>query len=209
MRETRARTIAELLINIGAIVTRPENPFVFTSGMKSPIYCDNRLIISFPKERAIVLNSLYKLIRETLGTSWDIVAGVATAGIPFAAWVAAEFDKPMVYVRETQKEHGKQLQIEGKVQEGQVAIVIEDLITTGKSAISAVETLRASNVRCDSCFAIFDYQFSKSAESFRANRIQPFALTNFSALLETLQSRKMVRNHEVEAIIQWHLQANQ
>jgi len=200
----RSKDVARLLIDTGAVIVRPEQPFVFASGMVSPIYCDNRILISLPKERGILLKHLYGLINDVAGMSWDVVAGVATSGIPFAAWVAMEYGKPMVYVREAAKDHGKKLNVEGIAREGQVSILIEDLITTGKSALSAVHALRACGVTCDNCFAIFNYEFARAQEAFAAQGVHLSTLTGFSALVEVLKERKALQDHELRAVVEWH-----
>lgn len=200
--------VADLLVEIGGVGIRPSEPFTFASGLISPIYCDNRLFLSRPGQRAAMLQQLYALIEQTLGTSWDVVAGVATAGIPWAAWVAVHFDKPMVYIRPAEKDHGKRNRIEGDAPQGSNAIVVEDLVTTGGSALSAVEALREAGLVCQHCVSLFDYGFAAAAHRFEADQVTLTALTNIDGLLDALRRRNVASDQDVEAVKAWHAQVN-
>ena len=204
MPESASPNPARLLLEIGAIGIEEGEPFTFASGLPSPMYCDNRLFLSRPAERKEVLGRLYALIEDVAGDEWDAVAGVASAGIPFAAWVAEHFDKPMVYVRPAEKDHGKKRQVEGGLPPGKRVILVEDLVTTGGSAIAAVSALRAAGYICTYCLSIFDYGFASASQSFRDEKIEQRTLTDFDQLLAALLERGQTSNAEVERVRKWH-----
>lgn len=201
-------TVADLLVDIGGVGIRPGEPFVFASGLRSPIYCDNRLFLSRPSERTAMLAQFYTLIDKAAGGDWDAVAGVATSGIPFAAWVAAHFGKPMVYVRAAEKEHGKRHRIEGDLPPGTRVILIEDLITTGGSALSAIAALRESGLVCDACFSLFDYGFRSAAEAFQSQGVHRETLTGIEHLLTALRARNLASEEDVAQVQRWHREVN-
>ncbi|MBT3463982.1 orotate phosphoribosyltransferase [archaeon] len=153
--------IAEILLTLKAVKIQPNNPFTFTSGLISPIYIDNRLVISFPEERKKIVKQFIEIIKSQ-NLEFDVVAGVATAGIHWAAWLAAYFDKPMIYIRGKVKSHGRQNQIEGLLKHGQKVLVIEDHISTGGSSVAAVNTVREVGGKVTECLAITTYEFVKA-----------------------------------------------
>ncbi|MDP6642365.1 MAG: orotate phosphoribosyltransferase [Candidatus Nanoarchaeia archaeon] len=155
--------VAEILLNTKAVTLRPSNPYEFVSGILSPIYCDNRLLMSHVKEREEVSHLFVELIQ---GHETDILAGTESAGIPWAAWVSNEIEKPIIYVRKKTKDHGKENLIEGLLTEGQKVAVIEDLISTGGSSMNAVNAVRQAGGNVDLCYAIFTYEFDKSKRLF-------------------------------------------
>src|SRR4051812_253722 len=173
--------IAEKLLEINAVALRPQDPFTWTSGLRSPIYCDNRLTLSYPEVRREIARGLEKLIGEHFPET-EVIAGTATAGIPHAAWVSERMNLPMCYVRSKAKGHGKGNQIEGKVEKGQKVVVIEDLISTGGSVINAVEALRAAGCEVLGAVSIFTYELEKGKELLEAAGIKTVALTDFSTL---------------------------
>jgi orotate phosphoribosyltransferase len=199
--------VAELLIDIGAVGVEDGEPFTFASGLTSPMYCDNRLFLSHPGERRALLDRLCALITDKAGADWDAVAGVASAGIPFAAWVADRFDKPMVYIRPAQKDHGRQRQVEGGLSSGRV-ILVEDLITTGGSALHAIVALRDEGLDCSRCFSIFDYGFSVSASLFRENGVDHYTLTHFDDLLPVMRAKSKLNEADLERVRGWHDRAD-
>jgi orotate phosphoribosyltransferase len=199
--------VAELLVEIGAVGVEDGEPFTFASGLTSPMYCDNRLFLSHPTERRALIDDLCGLISENAGTNWDGVAGVASSGIPFAAWIAERFDKPMVYIRPAQKDHGRQRQVEGGLGAGSV-ILIEDLITTGGSALHAVSALRNEGLECHRCFSIFDYGFSASARQFQRNSVAHFTQTRFDDVLPVLFAKGKVRATDLDRLRKWHERAD-
>lgn len=180
-----SREMAGLLLRLGAVSIDVEQPFRYASGIVSPIYCDNRLIISHPAERGQVVDRLVERLDAEVGrAAFDVVAGTATAGIPWAAWVADRLGKPMIYVRSTPKEHGKGQRIEGHLPPGQRTVVVEDLVTTGGSSLSTVEAIREAGGSVEACLAIFTYELPMARQSFEARGVRLLALTGLSALLE-------------------------
>lgn len=161
-----AEQIAKHLLDIQAVILRPDDPFTWSSGLRAPIYCDNRLTLAYPNIRKTIAHSFVELIEQRYGNV-DVIAGTATAGIPHAAWVSDALNLPMVYVRGSAKSHGKQQQIEGKVQPGQKAVVIEDLISTGGSVLTAVKALQDAGVDVVGVAAIFTYQLQQSEKQFK------------------------------------------
>lgn len=175
--------IAKALLNINAVALSLNPPFTWVSGIRSPIYCDNRLLISHPTERNLVVNRFVKEIRS-MGREPDCIAGTATSGIPFAAWVADRMNLPMCYVRAEKKAHGKGKAIEGDVREGQKVLVIEDLISTGKSSVAVVRNLLEAGLEVTGVVAIFSYELEKAEENFNGVNIIPIPLETISSLLE-------------------------
>lgn len=179
------REVARLLLDVGAVAIDLEHPFRYTSGILSPIYCDNRMLISFPAERRRIVAWLAERLEATLGrTGVDVIAGTATAGIPYAAWLAERLDLPMVYVRAAAKEHGRRQRVEGRLNPGQRVVVVEDLVTTGGSSLSTVEGVEEAGGKVVGCLAIFSYELPRSAEAFEARGIPLLPLTGLSTLLE-------------------------
>jgi len=196
--------IAKLLLNIKAVNLNVKEPFRYTSGILSPIYCDNRLIISYPLQREQVINAFLATI-ESQQLQFDVVAGTATAGIPHAAWIADRLSKPMVYVRSKAKGHGKQNQIEGKIEPGQTALVIEDLISTGGSAINAATALRENGARVHDCLAIFSYDMKSAIEQFTKEAVNLHTLCNFSTLIDIATESGTINHDERDKALQWSL----
>lgn len=199
----QAQEIAKLLLEIKAVSLNVKEPFRYTSGIISPIYTDNRLIISFPEKRKIIINAFVDLIKAK-NLLFDVVAGTATAGIPHAALIANALEKPMVYVRGKAKEHGKQNQIEGRLEKNQRAIVVEDLISTGKSSIAAAEALREAGGIVEDCIAIFTYELPQATQGFSDAKVHCHALTNFSTLLETAEKLGYINSDELEEAQNWN-----
>ncbi|MBX6394472.1 MAG: orotate phosphoribosyltransferase [Alicyclobacillaceae bacterium] len=186
-----ARHIAGLLLDIGAVLLRPEEPFIWTSGIRSPIYCDNRLTISYPEVREVIADTLAKEIRLRFPAA-QAVAGTATAGIPHAAWVADRLRLPMVYVRSKPKGHGTVSQIEGRLAPETRVVVVEDLISTGGSALGTVRALRSAGYEPVGVAAIVTYGFAEAAESLARDRVSWFALTDYSTLTELARERGLI-----------------
>ncbi len=196
--------IAEVLLRIGAVQINTKDLFVYTTGIKSPIYCDNRRLMSFPLERESITSAFVDSIGLNVGADQvEVLAGVATAGIPFAAWVAARLEKPMVYVRDSVKSHGMSRQIEGVLKAGQRAVVIEDLVTTGTSALISVEAIRSEGATADHCFAIFSYELSQAKQNFDAQGIQVHTLTSISTLLDVAVRDRMITDGDRLAVEDW------
>lgn len=172
--------IAKILLDLSAVQIKTNPPFTWTSGIKSPIYCDNRLIISDVESRRKVVAGFIKLIEKL---DFDVLGGTATAGIPWAAFLAEELDLPMVYIRGDAKKHGKQNQIEGRLQKGQKVLIVEDLISTGKSSIAAAEAVREAGGVVKDVIAIFTYELLKGIEAFAQADLRFHTLTDFPTLI--------------------------
>lgn len=183
MTEKVAKEIAEELLKIKAVELRPENPFTWASGLKAPIYTDNRLIISHPETRNKVEKALASRIRAEF-SEVDVVAGTATAGIPHASIVAHLLDLPMVYVRSSAKDHGKKSAIEGEFPRGAKVVMIEDLISTGGSVIQAAEAVEQAGGEVIGCMAIFNYLLSTSEEAFQKVNYPLTTLTDYKTLID-------------------------
>ena len=197
-------SVAELLLDTGSVTINANDWYVFTSGIRSPIYCDMRWLGSFPRERSQVLSYLTLRLADEVPTGdVDLVAGVATAGIPYAAWLSDRLDKPMVYVRETSKGHGKGQQIEGRVLAGQRGLVVEDLITTGGSAIQTGQALRDAGAHVSHCLAIFEYGLPHSERAFQDAGISAVTLCNIEDLLKVALSTRRLSEAEGRIVGDW------
>ncbi|MDF2945921.1 MAG: orotate phosphoribosyltransferase [Bacillales bacterium] len=196
------KKIAKNLLEIGAVCLEPNNPFTWASGIKSPIYCDNRLTLSYPDTRNLIKNELAKMI-ESIFPEADIIAGTATAGIPHAALVADYLELPMVYVRSSAKEHGKGNQIEGKVVQGQKVVLVEDLLSTGGSSIKCVKALRDAGCTVLGIISIFSYQLPILEENLSGNNIEAFSLCNYTTLLEVAIRDGHIEQKELEKLSNW------
>lgn len=196
------KEIAKSLLEIEAVALRPNELFTWTSGIKSPIYCDNRLTMTYPSIRELIAEGFATIIRERYPDT-EVIAGTSTAGIPHAAWVAQKLNLPMAYIRDKAKGHGKQNQIEGRVMPGQKVIVIEDLISTGGSSLKAALAVREAGAEVSAVLAIFTYQFSQAAESFAAEQVPLETLSNYTALIETAVSLGKVEEADVASLQAW------
>ena len=201
--EETAKEIARSLLEIGAIQLRPNDPFTWSSGWKSPIYCDNRLSLSYPDIRTFVKNSLAAKIKE-LFPGVEAIAGVATAGIPQGALVADLLHLPFIYVRSKPKGHGMENLIEGKPVPGQKAVVIEDLISTGGSSLKAIEALRQGNITVLGLGAIFTYGFTVAEQNFREADVEFFTLSNYSILLEEAVKNAYINESQLVSLQEWN-----
>ncbi len=197
-----AEQIAEALLRIEAVVLRPNQPFTWTSGIKSPIYCDNRLTISYPDIRDLIAEGFVQLIQEQFADA-EVVAGAATGGIPHAAFVAQKLGLPMIYVRDKAKGHGKENKIEGLLKPGQKTVVIEDLISTGGSSIKVAEAVREAGGDALGVAAIFTYQLDRAAEGFAAAGVPLATLSNYSALLDVAVRTGAIREDQLELLRSW------
>jgi orotate phosphoribosyltransferase len=194
---------ARELLNIKAVsITDENNLFTWVSGIKSPIYCDNRLIISYPRVREFIADAFCRLIEEYAG-DFDVVAGTATAGIPHAAWVAAKLNKPMVYVRSEAKGHGKGNQIEGRLTAGQKVVLIEDLLSTGGSSLKAVDAIREAGGEMKGVFAIFSYNFADIESKFAAANVDFHTITDYRTLLVEAVEMGLVEESKLELLSSW------
>lgn len=200
----RAKKVAEQLLSIGAVHLRPEQPFTWTSGLRSPIYCDNRMTMSYPEVRRFIAKSFAETIREKYPTA-EVIAGTATAGIPHAAWVSDLLELPMIYVRDKAKGHGRNNQIEGVVREGQQVVVIEDLISTGGSSIKAADAVVAAGGKVLGVVAIFSYQFEKAENAFAKAGYAFETLSHYTALLEQAREQGILKDEQMDELSAWRL----
>lgn len=198
-----SRKVAELLLEIKAVALKPSDPYKYTSGILSPIYTDNRLLMGYPEKRKKIISAMKELI-EKKGLEFNVIGATATAAIPHAAWLADQLNKPMVYVRSSKKEHGKKNKVEGLVKENWKAIVIEDLISTGGSSMGTVNGLRSTGVKVNDIIAIFTYQMEKSIERFREGEVELHALTDFSTMIEVAAEKGFITGKEKESALEWN-----
>ncbi|MEI3608212.1 orotate phosphoribosyltransferase [Pseudogracilibacillus sp. SO10305] len=194
--------VARALLEIEAVQIKTDGYFTWTSGIQSPIYCDNRLTMSYPEIRTQIAKAFAEKLVE-LNMTPDVIAGCATAGIPHAAWLADELNVPMAYVRSKPKGHGKGNQIEGKVEIGQKVLVIEDLISTGGSSIDAANVLREEGADVLGVFAIFTYGLQKAVDRFKQEDLFMDTITNFDHLLDVLREDGKINSEDTFRLLKW------
>lgn len=197
-----AKKTAELLLQINAIKLSPENPFSWASGWKSPIYCDNRIILSYPSIRNFIKQEMAQHVEKIYGKP-DLIAGVATGAIGIGILVAEALGLPFVYVRPEPKSHGRQNQIEGQLEEGQTVVVIEDLISTGKSSLNAVNALKSAKTKVQGMVAIFSYGFGQAASNFAENNVELYTLSNYGTLLDAALESGYIEQHTLQTLLEW------
>lgn len=196
------KQIAGALLSIGAVFLRPEEPFTWASGIKSPIYCDNRLTLTAPEVRDQVENGLMEIIRREY-PDVEVLMGTSTAGIAHAAIVAHMMHLPMGYVRGGNKDHGRQNRIEGKLEKGQKVVVVEDLISTGGSVIDVVEALREAGAEVLGIASIFTYGMQKGLDRLAAAGVKNVSLSNFDVLVQVAAEKGYIRPEQVERLIRF------
>ncbi|MDP4266811.1 MAG: orotate phosphoribosyltransferase [Bacteroidota bacterium] len=197
-----ASKVAEFLLQIKAIQIRPDNPFTWASGWKSPFYCDNRKTLSYPNIRTYLRQHFVNIITNEFSMP-DVIAGVATGGIAMGALVAQEMGLPFVYVRSSEKNHGLGNQIEGNINEGQSVIVIEDLVSTGASSLAAVEALRKAGCKVIGMVSIFSYNFPVAEENFKKADCPLFSLTNYKTLIKQALESDYITDKQVKVLEKW------
>lgn len=197
-----ALKVAEFLLQAKAIKLSPAKPFTWASGLKSPIYCDNRITLSFPVIRTYIRQQFANIIEEKFGKP-DVIVGVATGGIAQGALVAQELGLPFAYVRSEAKSHGMQNMIEGIVEEGQSVVVIEDLVSTGKSSLNAVKALKERKCDVKGMVSIFTYQFEDAQKAFADAKVTLYSLTNYSVLIEQALSESYISKKDVDSLKKW------
>ena len=198
-----AKKTAEVLLQINAIKLSPKDPFHWASGWKSPIYCDNRMVLSYPVMRNYIKNEMAKNLEQAFGKP-DVIAGVATGAIGIGALVAEVLGLPFVYVRPEAKKHGRKNQIEGHLEKGQNVVVVEDLISTGKSSLAAVEALETAGATVKGMVAIFSYGFQVSKDNFSEKGINLYTLSNYESLLEQALDTGFINEKELEVLSKWN-----
>ncbi|MBU2973703.1 MULTISPECIES: orotate phosphoribosyltransferase [unclassified Zobellia] len=197
-----AKKTAELLLQINAIKLKPENPFSWASGWKSPIYCDNRIILSYPVIRNFVREEMAKQVEALYGKP-DIIAGVATGAIGIGALVADFLGLPFIYVRPEPKSHGRKNQIEGQLEANQTVVVIEDLISTGKSSLNAVDALTDSGANVKGMLAIFTYGFDVAQTNFEEKNISLNTLSDYDHLIEQASETHFIKEEQLNTLLEW------
>ena len=200
--ESTARRIAEDLLSIRAVFFRPDEPFTWASGIKSPVYCDNRLILTAPDVRTEVETALMQTIRREYPDA-EVLMGTSTAGIAHAAITAQMMGLPMGYVRSSSKDHGRQNQIEGRLEKGQKVVVVEDLISTGGSVLDVVKVLRAAGAEVLGVVSIFTYGMKKGLERLAAAKVRNVSLTNFDVIAQVAAEQKYIKPEDVARLLQF------
>ncbi len=190
------------MLEINAVVLRPNDPFTWSSGWNSPIYCDNRLTLRYPEIRKKIAQQFIGFIHDEYGDV-DVITGTATAGIPHAAWIAGSLDKPMSYVRAKAKAYGLGNQIEGGIQKGESTVVIEDLISTGSSALSVVEALNFIGADIKAVLSIFTYGFDKAFKRFDHAGVSVHTLTDYSTLIDVARDHDYINEEDLETLSEW------
>jgi len=199
---TDAKAVAEKLLQVNAVKLNPKEPFTWASGWKSPIYCDNRKVLSFPFIRDFIKSELCNVIFDKFPEA-DLLAGVATAGIAWGAMAADQLKLPFVYVRPKPKEHGMGNQIEGYYEKGQRTIVVEDLVSTGKSSLQTVDAMKAAGLEVIGMVSIFTYDFPVAKEVFAKAGVTYYPLTNYPTLIELALEKGIVSRSDEEVLLKW------
>ena len=202
LNNDRALKVAEFLLQVKAVKLQPNQPFTWASGWNSPIYCDNRVTLSFPNIRTFIRQSYSEAILQGFGKP-DVIAGVATGGVPQGALVAQELGLPFIYVRSSAKEHGMGNQVEGHFEAGQKVVVIEDLISTGGSSIKAIEALKAAGLDVKGLIATFTYGFKVADDNFKRANCPYITLTNYDFLVEEALKKSYINENDLQSLREW------
>jgi orotate phosphoribosyltransferase len=194
--------VAKILLELNAVTLNPKKPFRYASGILSPVYTDCRVIIAYPDKRREIRDLYIEAIQNS-GVEFEIVAGTATAGIPHAAWIADKMELPMIYVRGKAKDHGKENLVEGIIKEGQQAIVIEDLVSTGESSINSVRAIEAAGGKVNHVFSIITYGLKKATENFKENNLSLISLTDFGTVVNQAKEMGYLTEEETLVVMDW------
>ncbi|MDD5147470.1 MAG: orotate phosphoribosyltransferase [Candidatus Daviesbacteria bacterium] len=197
-----SEAVAKILLELDAVTLNSKKPFRYASGILSPVYTDCRVLMAYPDKRRLIRDFYIEVIEKS-GVDFEVVAGTATAGIPHAAWIADKRNLPMVYVRGKAKDHGKENMMEGIIKKGQKAVIIEDLISTGESAINSVNVVRAAGGEVNHVFAIITYGLKKAEQNFNQNKLKLITLTTFKEVVEQAQKMNYISKEEVQMILDW------
>ena len=203
-----AKKTAEVLLQIKAIKLQPNNPFTWASGWKSPIYCDNRTTLSFPEIRTYLRENLAKIIEDEYGKP-DVIAGVATGAIAIGMLVAQQLNVPFIYVRPEPKKHGRKNQVEGYLEKNKNVVVVEDLISTGKSSLNAVKALKEEGATVKGMVAIFSYGFDIARKNFEKANVQLHTLSNYQHLLELAVDSHFIDKKDLDTLQEWRSNPSQ
>jgi len=196
------KEIAEILLKIKAVTLRTNPPYKWVSGILAPIYTDNRLLMSYPKERDFIIDSFLKIIKEK-DLNPDVIVGIATSGIPWASWIADKLNLPMIYIRKKQKDYGRENLIEGKFEKGKKVIIIEDLISTGGSSINGVKVVKQAGGVILANLTIFTYELEKAKQNFEKENVELISLSNFTTLVNVAVKEKYLSKEEEEKVLEW------
>lgn len=196
------KEIAEILLKIKAVTLRTDPPYKWVSGILAPIYTDNRLLMSYPKERDFIINSFLKIIKEK-NLNPDVIVGIATSGIPWAAWIADKLNLPMIYIRKKQKDYGRENLIEGEFEKGKKVIIIEDLISTGGSSINGVKVVKQAGGVILANLAIFTYELEKAKQNFEKENVKLIPLSNFTTLVNVAVKENYIKKDEEKNVLEW------
>jgi orotate phosphoribosyltransferase len=194
--------IATILLEKDCLKVSPKEPFIYASGLKGPMYCDNRKILAHPKERTDIINAFVKLI-EKLDLKFDSICGLATAGIPHGALIAERLNKPFIYVRSKPKEHGKGNQVEGHYQKNEKTLLIEDLVNQGKSLEEAVLGIREVGLNPIACLSIVDYEMQNARRRLEELNLKLYSLTDFASIISSAESLNLIESNELKSLIAW------
>ena len=197
------KDIAKMLLEVKAVSLDTSKGFTYASGRKGPIYCDNRLLLSYPKQRELVMSAFLQVIKEK-NLAPDVVAGVATGAIAWGALIADRLKKPFIYIRSSTKGHGKQNRIEGRLEEGKKVLVIEDLINTGGSSADACNAVREGGGIVIACIAIVNYGFDEAGKKFTSGKIPLYSLTDFTELINVASESKTISGADKKVLFAWH-----
>ncbi|MDY5059984.1 orotate phosphoribosyltransferase [Staphylococcus simulans] len=197
-----SKQIAQSLLDIGAVALSPNDLFTWSSGIKSPIYCDNRVTLGYPEVRNAIRDGLIELI-QTHFKDAEIVSGTATAGIPHAAFISEKLDMPMSYVRSKSKSHGKQNQIEGAPSKGKKIVVVEDLISTGGSSLVAAEALKEAGAEVLGVVAIFTYGLAKADQMFKDADVPFYTLSDYNELIDVAKEQGKISESDIQSLVEW------
>ena len=199
---TYSQRVAKALLDIHAVTLNPDQPFTWASGLKSPIYTDNRLTISYPEVRQAIFNGMVEQIKLHFSAA-DVIAGTATAGIPHAAWVAQNMELPMIYVRTKPKDHGQGKQIEGVLKEGQKVVVIDDLISTGGSVLNAVRAVNNAGGKVIGVVSVFTYDLPAAEQNFMANGLKYYSVTDYMTLIKVAKENNQISTDHLKSLQEW------
>ncbi len=194
--------IAKILLKIGAVTLKMDPPYKWVSGIFSPIYCDNRLLMSYPEERKKVVDGFVEIIKNKR-IEFDVVAGIASSGIPHAAWLAEKLSKPMIYVRKKSKGYGRGKLIEGKLEKGAKVLIVEDLISTAGSLVNGIESVRQAGGIVNNCLAIFTYEMNKATHNLSGIGCRVLTLSNFSALVKIAREENYLDGEYCNKALEW------
>ena len=199
---TYSQRVAKALLDIHAVTLNPDQPFTWASGLKSPIYTDNRLTISYPEVRQAIFNGMVEQIKLHFSEA-DVIAGTATAGIPHAAWVAQNMELPMIYLRTKPKDHGQGKQIEGVLKEGQKVVVIDDLISTGGSVLNAVRAVNNAGGKVIGVVSVFTYDLPAAEQNFMANGLKYYSVTDYMTLIKVAKENNQISADHLKSLQEW------